>query len=206
MNNLTLEREWCHFLYDSGIFQVGEFTLKSGRKSPYYLNFGTADDRVRLSSLGDFFARALQAWDLKPDLLFGPAYKGLPLAISASLASADNVRWGSFRKEAKGHGDAGPTLGRAPWGGCRIALLDDVLTTSQTKVEAMEQIQEYLRASGQQPAEFIGVVVGVDRQECQPAFDVPVYALTTMAALLDNLEDRLPKADMARCREAFAGR
>lgn len=180
--------EWCKFLYESGIFQTGDFTLKSGKKSPYFLNFGAACSGATLARMGEAFAQAMVDFDIVPDLLFGPAYKGLPLAVATVSAlyrlTGQDVPYCSFRKEAKQHGEAGRVLGKAPWPGARILLIDDVLTTSDTKLEALEEI-----------GSLSGVLVGVDRQEVTPegklysqAFTektgVKVYALATREDLL----------------------
>lgn len=215
------QKAWCQFLWESGIFQTGEFTLKSGKASPYFMNFGKADEGKTLAQLGDFLAQAIHHWKLEPDLLFGPAYKGLPLALATSMAYfqrfAISLPWGSFRKESKDHGDAGLALGRAPWPGCKILMLDDVLTTSQTKFEAMQQIRESLSPQALAP-QFLGVVVGVDRQERdregQPYAEsftaksgVPVFAMTSMEALLENLAgNQLQGETLAQCRQAFLQR
>lgn len=215
------QKAWCQFLWDSGIFQTGQFTLKSGKLSPYFMNFGNADEGKTLAQLGDFLAQAVHHWQLKPDLLFGPAYKGLPLALATSISYFQrfgvSLPWGSFRKESKEHGDAGLALGRAPWPGCKILMLDDVLTTSQTKFEAMQQIRESLPAEAEAP-HFLGVLVGVDRQEVDPQgrpyaesftskSGVPVFAMTNMETLLENLaHHQLQGETLAQCRQAFLQR
>ncbi len=215
------QKAWCQFLWESGIFQTGEFTLKSGKSSPYFMNFGQADEGKTLAQLGDFLAQAIHHWKLEPDLLFGPAYKGLPLALAASMAYFQkfgvSLPWGSFRKESKTHGDAGMALGRAPWPGCKILMLDDVLTTSQTKLEAMQQIRDSLPAEAEAP-HFLGVLVGVDRQErddqgqpCSKSFSansgLPIYAMTSMEGLLENLAgQQLQGETLDRCRQAFLQR
>lgn len=191
--------DWFDFLYDSGVLQTGSFRLKSGKESPYFLNFGRIDSGKTLAEMGRFFAEALV--ELKPDLLFGPAYKGLPMAVAtvqeyARLTGLD-LPYGSFRKEAKTHGDSGMTLGRAPSAGARIVMIDDVITTSATKLEAIEEINAFLGAK----ANIVGVIVGVDRLERTPEgklysedfaerTGIPVHALSTTRQVMDTLHQR----------------
>lgn len=210
---------WCQFLLEAGIFQTGSFRLKSGKSSPYFLNFGKADQGRWLAQLGDFFAQALVDQHIEPDLLFGPAYKGLPLALATTLAyyqkTGRSLAWGSFRKESKDHGDSGLSLGRPPWPGCRFVLIDDVLTTSQTKLECLEQIQAFLGEAP--PARCLAVLVGVDREEPAPqgglwaeAFEaqtgIPVLALTRMQDLLEELSSSLPPEVHQACLDHFHSR
>lgn len=187
------------FLQSSGVLRLGEFRLKSGRVSPYFLNFGEVATGAHLAALGRFFADGLRQHFPAATLLYGPAYKGLPLAIAACQSIGSEMGYFSLRKESKDHGEGGRVLGRAPGAEDRIVILDDVMTTSQTKREALED----LKALGGQ---VLGVLVGVDRQEGDASRDferetgVPVRALATVDEVFRELE--LDEGLLARYRAA----
>lgn len=191
------------FLQQSGVLRLGEFRLKSGRISPYFLNFGEVATGAHLAQLGSFFANGIRHHFPHATLLYGPAYKGLPLALAACQSLYQEHRqdlgWFSLRKEGKDHGEGGRILGRAPVQTDRIVILDDVMTTSQTKREALED----LKALGGQVE---GVLVGVDRQEGDASRDfaaetgVPVRALATVDEVFRELE--LDEGLLARYRAA----
>jgi len=148
---LALERQALRF---------GQFTLKSGRVSPYFFNAGLFNDGASLSTLGRCYAGALLHSQLQFDLLFGPAYKGIPLVSATAVAFADaqrrNVPWAFNRKEAKDHGESGLIVGSALKG--RVVILDDVITAGTAIRESIELIQ-------QAGAEPVGVALALDRQE-----------------------------------------
>jgi len=188
------------FLLDEGVFQSGDFTLKSGKKSSFFLNFGNLCRGRQLRQLGEYFAQGLQLFDPFPSLLFGPAYKGIPLAVATLTAAPSELGYFSFRKELKQHGEVSPLLGQPPRSGDRIVLIDDVLTTSQTKLEALEQLRDYANKN-QLDLTVAGVLVGVDRQEQAPdggtwaeSFQrqtgLPVHSLLKLDQLLKRAEER----------------
>jgi orotate phosphoribosyltransferase len=192
--------DFADFLLEEGVFQVGDFTLKSGQKSTFFLNFGELCTGRQLARLGQFFARGLQELQPAPTLMFGPAYKGIPLAVSLAQALGSDLGYFSFRKEAKTHGEVSTLLGQKPRNGDRLVLIDDVITTSETKVEGMAQVAEYARAQGLQLG-WSGVLVGVDRQGLSPAGDtwaeafereqkVPVHSLIKLEDLLARARQR----------------
>lgn len=192
--------EFADFLLDEGVFQVGDFTLKSGAKSSFFLNFGELCTGRQLARLGHFFAIGLQQLQPAPTLIFGPAYKGIPLAVSLAQALNSDLGYFSFRKEAKTHGEVSTLLGQKPRNGDRLVLIDDVITTSETKVEGMQQVAEYARAQAIEVS-WSGVLVGVDRQGQTPAGDtwaeafardqkVPVHSLITLEDLLTRARQR----------------
>ncbi|MBS2038824.1 orotate phosphoribosyltransferase [bacterium] len=192
--------EFADFLLDEGVFQVGDFTLKSGQKSSFFLNFGDLCQGRQLARLGEFFARGLQELTPPPTLIFGPAYKGIPLAVSLAQAIGGDLGYFSFRKEAKTHGEISTLLGQKPRDGDHLVLIDDVITTSETKVEAMQQVAEYARAQGLK-LHWSGVLVGVDRQgrtargeTWAEAFareqKVPVHSLIKLEDLLQRARER----------------
>lgn len=192
--------DFADFLLDEGVFQVGDFTLKSGQKSSFFLNFGELCTGRQLARLGQFFARGLQELTPTPTLIFGPAYKGIPLAVSLAQTLDSDLGYFSFRKEAKTHGEVSTLLGQKPRNGDRLVLIDDVITTSETKVEGMAQVAEYARAQGLELS-WSGVLVGVDRQGLSPAGDtwaeafereqkVPVHSLIKLEDLLARARQR----------------
>ncbi|EEX95095.1 orotate phosphoribosyltransferase [Vibrio orientalis CIP 102891 = ATCC 33934] len=154
------QREFIEFALEKEVLKFGEFTLKSGRKSPYFFNAGLFNTGRDLARLGRFYAAALADSDIEFDVLFGPAYKGIPIATTTAVALADHhdvdTPYCFNRKEAKDHGEGGNLVGSALEG--RIMLVDDVITAGTAIRESMEIIQ----ANG---ADLAGVLVAIDRQE-----------------------------------------
>ena len=152
--------EFIEFAIEAGVLSFGDFTLKSGRVSPYFFNAGLFNTGRQLASLGRFYAQAIVDSRIRFDVLFGPAYKGIPLAATAGIALADhhdrNVPWCFNRKEAKDHGEGGNLVGAGLTGG--VLIIDDVITAGTAIREAVDIIQ----AAGATPA---GVVIALDRQE-----------------------------------------
>ncbi len=185
--DLALERE---------VLRFGEFTLKSGRTSPYFFNAGRFDSGAALAALGECYADALAASGTAFDMLFGPAYKGIPLAtaLATTLAArGHDVPLAFNRKEAKAHGEGGQLIG-APLAG-RVLIVDDVITAGTAIREALEII----RGAGATPC---AVLIALDRQERGQAgtrsaaqeveleFGLPVVAVAGLAQLLQLAEDR----------------
>ncbi|MFZ3529413.1 orotate phosphoribosyltransferase [Vibrio harveyi] len=154
------QREFIEFALEKEVLKFGEFTLKSGRKSPYFFNAGLFNTGRDLARLGRFYAAALADSGIEFDVLFGPAYKGIPIATTTAVALADlhdiDTPYCFNRKEAKDHGEGGNLVGSALEG--RIMLVDDVITAGTAIRESMEIIQ----ANG---ADLAGVLVAIDRQE-----------------------------------------
>ena len=154
------QREFLDFAITTGVLRFGEFTLKSGRISPYFFNSGLFDSGGSIARLGRFYAAALQDSNISYDMLFGPAYKGIPLAVATSIALADHhqhdVPYAFNRKEAKKHGEGGTTVG-APLTG-RVMIIDDVISAGTSVRESVDII----KAAGALPA---GVIIALDRQE-----------------------------------------
>lgn len=182
---------------DKSVLKLGEFTLKSGRISPYFVNFGLFNTGDSLVKLGDLYARKImESFDLDFDVLFGPAYKGIPLATHASAAIAAHgadIPWAFNRKEAKDHGEGGLIVGY-PIAGKRVLIVDDVITAGTAVGEAIEIIRA---ARG----ETVGVLVAFDRmekgkegnlsavQECRKRYGIPVMAIATLDDLLEHLSN-----------------
>ncbi len=177
------------FAIARGAIRFGEFRTKAGRLSPYFFNAGTFNDGAALRQLTRFYAKALLASDVEFDVLFGPAYKGIPLAagVAIALAEADrNVNFAYNRKEAKDHGEGGLLVG-APLKG-KVMIVDDVISAGTSVRESVELI----RQKGAQPA---GVVIALDRmeqgrdarsavQEVEQDLGLPVLKIATLADLM----------------------
>jgi orotate phosphoribosyltransferase len=152
--------EFMEFAIEAGVLRFGDFTLKSGRVSPYFFNAGLFNTGRHLARLGRFYAQAIVDSRIRFDVLFGPAYKGIPLAAAAGIALADhhdrNVPWCFNRKEAKDHGEGGNLVGAGLTG--RVLIIDDVITAGTAIRESVDIIE----AAGAAPA---GVAIALDRQE-----------------------------------------
>ncbi|HKU80144.1 MAG TPA: orotate phosphoribosyltransferase [Rhodanobacteraceae bacterium] len=187
-----------------GVLRFGEFTLKSGRQSPYFFNMGRMDTGAALADVGAAYAAALVANDVAFDMLFGPAYKGIPLAAATAVALARehgrDVPWAYNRKEAKDHGEGGVIVG-APLSG-RVLIVDDVITAGTAVRESLGLI----RGAG---ATVAGVLVALDRQErgqgersavqeLAREHGVPVIAIVGLGDLMDYAGTR---PDLAAERE-----
>ncbi len=154
------QREFIEFALEKQVLKFGEFTLKSGRKSPYFFNAGLFNAGRDLARLGRFYAAALVDSGIEFDVLFGPAYKGIPIATTTAVALADHhdvdTPYCFNRKEAKDHGEGGNLVGSKLEG--RVMLVDDVITAGTAIRESMELIQA-------NKADLAGVLVAIDRQE-----------------------------------------
>ncbi len=174
--------------------RFGEFTLKSGRLSPYFFNVGQLNTGLVLKSLGESYAGAIKHHQFQYDVLFGPAYKGIPLACSTAIAlSANyqtNIPYSFNRKEAKDHGEGGQIIG-APLKG-RILIIDDVITAGTAVRESFELIKAH-------DATIAGIIVALDRQEkgqseqsaigeIQTTMNIPVKAIITFADIMEYVE------------------
>ena len=158
------KREFIEFMIDCQVLKFGDFVTKSGRKTPFFVNTGFYRTGSQLRRLGEYYARAIkEAFGLDFDVLFGPAYKGIPLTVAASMAISElygtDIRYCSNRKEVKDHGDKGILLGSPMADGDRIVIIEDV-TTAGTSIEETLPI---IRAQGE--VSPIGLVVSVDRME-----------------------------------------
>jgi orotate phosphoribosyltransferase len=145
------------------VLKFGEFTLKSGRVSPYFFNLGKISSGVAMRALGAAYAQALTASGIEYDMLFGPAYKGIPLVTAVACAQAErgiDVPYAYNRKEAKDHGEGGTLVGAAPRG--RVVIVDDVLTAGT----ALRQAVRLLQDAGAEP---VAAVIALDRQEKGPS-------------------------------------
>lgn len=164
-----LHEDFTKFLLDSGALKFGDFTLKSGRQSPYFINAGAFDDGMKIASLGDYYAQRIIAaikdgvLSSNIDTVFGPAYKGIPLAVSTSMALTNNynmpVGFTFDRKERKDHGDGGMMVGKPLQDGMKVLLVDDVMTAGT----AVREVLPKLKAEAN--VEVVGLILAVDRME-----------------------------------------
>ncbi|MBE9526842.1 MAG: orotate phosphoribosyltransferase [Proteobacteria bacterium] len=183
------------FALDKGVLRFGEFTLKSGRISPYFFNSGLFDTGGSLAQLGRFYASALVDSQVEFDMLFGPAYKGIPLASTCSIALADehqkDLPYSFNRKEAKDHGEGGTIVGSALEN--KVMIIDDVISAGTSVRESIDLINQ----ANASPA---GVVIALDRQEVgkgdisaiqeiEESYNIPVVSIIKLEHLITYLQD-----------------
>ena len=188
------QKDFVDFMLETGALKFGEFTLKSGRISPYFFNAGLFNQGKHLSQLGKFYAQAIEASGIEFDVLFGPAYKGIPLATAAAMALNDgfnkSVPYSFNRKEAKDHGEGGSIVGHPLEGD--ILIIDDVITAGT----AIHEAQEIIQSSG---ATAKGVIVALDRQEkgkgelsaiqeVEKIFGIRVLSIISLTHIIDYLK------------------
>ena len=209
---MDFRQEFIDFALGCKVLRFGEFTTKAGRQSPYFFNAGLFNDGASLGRLAGFYAKAAETGGVAFDMLFGPAYKGIPLVAAISVALAARGRNFPFafnRKEAKDHGEGGSIVG-APLAG-RVLIVDDVISAGTSVRESVEII----RAAGATPA---GVLIALDRQErgqgalsavqeVQRDYGIPVVAVAGLADLLAYLDGHpefaAHRAAVARYREQY---
>ena len=187
------QREFIRFAIERGVLRFGEFTLKSGRPSPYFFNAGLFDSGAALAQLGRFYAAAVADSGIDFDVIFGPAYKGIPLAAATAISLAEHhqrdLPWCFNRKEAKGHGEGGTLVG-APLNG-RVLIVDDVITAGT----AIREVMQIIQAQGAQAA---GVLIALNRQErgqgqlsaiqeVEQDYGMPVVSIVSLTQVLEFL-------------------
>ena len=189
------KREFLELSLELGVLRFGEFTLKSGRNSPYFFDAGLFSTGYAAAKLGRYYASAIADSEVEFDMLFGPAYKGIPLAALAASALAEHhdldVPYAFNRKEAKGHGEGGSIVG-SPLAG-RVLIVDDVLTAGT----AVREAQQIITSGG---ADIAGLVISLDRQEIgrdsrsavqevEQTLRIPVISIVQLEDLVDMLEE-----------------
>ncbi|MCG6968271.1 MAG: orotate phosphoribosyltransferase [Gammaproteobacteria bacterium] len=202
------QQEFIEFALNIGVLRFGEFTLKSGRKSPYFFNAGLFNSGSALAQLGRYYAQTIVNSGIQFDVLYGPAYKGIPLAAATAIALADHhgkdTPYAFNRKEAKDHGEGGVIVG-APLQG-KVLIIDDVISAGTSVRESIDIIN----ANNAQPA---GVVIALDRQEkgkgdtsaiqeVENDFGLPVASIIQLQLLVEYLEQQ---ADMRDALQAIHG-
>ncbi|KJH84597.1 orotate phosphoribosyltransferase [Stutzerimonas stutzeri] len=187
------QRDFIRFAIERGVLRFGEFTLKSGRTSPYFFNAGLFNTGSALAQLGRFYAAAVADSGIDFDVIFGPAYKGIPLAAATAISLAEHhqrdLPWCFNRKEAKDHGEGGTLVG-SPLAG-RVLIVDDVITAGT----AIREVMQIIRAQG---AEAAGVLIALNRQErgqgelsaiqeVEQDYGMPVVSIVSLAQVLEFL-------------------
>jgi len=190
------QKEFLSFAIDIGVLKFGEFTLKSGRQSPYFFNSGLFNTGRSLAQLGSFYAQAIIRSDVEFDMIYGPAYKGIPLASALAIAlSKDYQRdlpYAFNRKEVKDHGEGGIIVGSPLQG--KVLIIDDVISAGTSVRESIDIIL----AQGAQPA---AVIIALDRQEVgktdktaiqevESEFGIPVVSIVCLGDLINYLEQQ----------------
>jgi len=198
------QNDFVDFMLEIGALKFGEFTLKSGRVSPYFFNVGQFNQGNHLSQLGQFYAQAIEASGIKFDVLFGPAYKGIPLVAATAIALNDSfnrsVPYSFNRKEAKDHGEGGSIVGHPLEGD--ILIIDDVITAGT----AIKEAKDIINVNG---AKTKGVVVALDRQEkgngelsaiqeVEQNFGIAVVSIINLSHIVDYLKANNDKDIISR--------
>lgn len=191
--------EFIEFMIDAGVLTFGDFTTKSGRKTPFFINAGNYKTGQQLRKLGHFYAKAIEANYDDFDILFGPAYKGIPLSVTTAMALDElyqkEVAFCSNRKEIKDHGDKGILLGSKLSDGQKVLIIEDVTTAGTSIYETMP----ILKSQGQ--VSVIGLIISVDRMEkgkgeisalneLKEVFDMKTCAIVTMEEVVSYLHNR----------------
>ncbi len=197
----SYKQDFIDFMVESDVLKFGEFTLKSGRKSPFFMNAGAYVTGTQLRKLGGFYARAIHDhFGLDFDVLFGPAYKGIPLAVATSMAISElygvDVRYCANRKEVKDHGDTGILLGSKLKDGDRVMIIEDVTTSGKS----IEETYPILKA--QADVDVVGLIVSLNRMEVgkngdksaldeiSDLYGFPTAAIVTMQEVVEYLYNK----------------
>ena len=195
------KKQFIEFMVDSQVLKFGEFTLKSGRKSPFFMNAGAYVTGAQLRRLGEYYARAIHDhYGLNFDVLFGPAYKGIPLSVATTMAISElygkEIRYCSNRKEVKDHGDTGILLGSKLKDGDRVVIIEDVTTSGKSIEETFPIIK------AQADVEINGLMVSLNRmergleseksalEEIQGKYGFAANAIVTMADVVEYLYNK----------------
>lgn len=197
----SYKKEFIEFMVESDVLKFGEFTLKSGRKSPFFMNAGAYVTGSQLQKLGEYYAKAIhEHYGEDFDVLFGPAYKGIPLSVAAAIAFSrlygKEIRYCSNRKEVKDHGDTGILLGSSIKDGDRVVIIEDVTTSGKSIAETFPII----RAQGK--VEILGLIVSLNRMEkglesdksaldeIQEKYGFDAHAIVSMEDVVQHLYNR----------------
>lgn len=214
MGTKPYQERFIDLLAENEVIRFGEFTLKSGRKSPYFINAGQLRTGRAIAGVGRAYAERIREAGLSPDVIFGPSYKGVPLAVATAIAVSEEGRDVGFcfdRKEAKDHGEGGLFVGTQPAPGQSLVLVDDVITSGAS----IEQSAALLRKAA--AVSILGVVVAVDRQErgrerstvaeLQEALGAPVLPVVNVRQVVAHLSSAKGLGAEQRARiEEYLGR
>ena len=190
------KNDFIKFMADCGVLTFGDFTLKSGRKAPYFVNTGNYKTGEQLARLGDFYAECLKENNIPADTLFGAAYKGIPLAVACAVSLSNkyavNVNYCFNRKEAKDHGEGGVIVGKKLTDGEKVVIIEDVITAGT----AIREVVPILKAAAN--VDITGMIISVDRmergqgetsavQEVRREFGIEVYAIVTVTDIIEAI-------------------
>ncbi|MCD7726764.1 MAG: orotate phosphoribosyltransferase [Ruminococcus sp.] len=195
---MTYKEEFIRFMVDSGVLTFGEFTLKSGRKAPYFVNTGNYKTGAQLARLGGFYADCIKENGIEAETFFGPAYKGIPLAVSAAVAMYNKygkeINYTFDRKEVKDHGEGGMFVGKQLEDGEKVVIIEDVMTSGKALKESMPKLKSAA------DVDVTAMVITVDRMEkaldsdksaVQNAFDeygVRVYSIVNINDIIEAIK------------------
>lgn len=196
---MTYKQQFIKFMVDNGVLKFGEFTLKSGRVAPYFINTGNYKSGAQLAKLGEYYARCIEDNEIKADTLIGPAYKGIPLAVTTAISLHNHfgrdLNYCFDRKEVKDHGEGGLFVGKQLCDGERVILIEDVMTSGKALREMLPKIRQAA------DVKIAGMVISVDRmekglesnlsavQEAYKEFGVKVYSIVSMSDIISAIED-----------------
>lgn len=195
---MSYKKEFIEFMHSSGVLMFGDFVTKSGRRSPYFMNTGNYKTGRQMARLGGFYAACLNEHGLEPDILFGPAYKGIPLCVTTSVAMYSafdkDVGYCFNRKEEKDHGEGGVLIGQKPSDGDSVVIIEDVITAGTAIRETLPILQNAAKV------EIAGVIISVDRmergkgelsavQEVYNDFGIRVYPIVTIEDIISCIRD-----------------
>ena len=195
---MNYKESFIKFMVESGVLTFGEFTLKSGRKAPYFVNTGNYNTGSQLARLGEYYAQCRKENNVQADTLFGPAYKGIPLAAACSIALSNkygiDVNYAFDRKEAKDHGEGGVIVGKKFQDREKIAIIEDVITAGT----AIRAVLPLLKS--QADVDITALIISVDRmekgkgelsavQEVKNDFGIDVYSIVTIEDIIDAIKN-----------------
>ena len=196
---MSYKNEFIKFMTECGVLTFGDFTLKSGRKAPYFVNTGNYKTGMQLAKLGEFYAECIKEHGISPDTLFGPAYKGIPLAVACSVALFNkygmDVNYCFDRKEAKDHGEGGVIVGKQLTDGEKVVIIEDVITAGT----AIRQVIPVLKNAAD--VDIQAMIISVDRmekgkegdlsavQEVKRDFGIEVFSIVTIEDIIKAIED-----------------
>ncbi len=194
----TYKEEFIRFMVDNGVLKFGEFTLKSGRIAPYFINTGNYKTGKQLAKLGEYYAACIESNGLEAETLVGPAYKGIPLSVATAVALYHNygkeLNYCFDRKEVKDHGEGGLFVGKQLVDGEKVIIIEDVMTSGK----ALKEILPKLEAAAN--VKVVGMIISVDRREkalnselsavsqAKAEYGIDVYSVVTMDDIIEAIE------------------
>lgn len=195
----TYKQEFIRFMVENGVLKFGEFTLKSGRLAPYFINTGNYKTGKQLAKLGEYYAACIHDNGLDADTLVGPAYKGIPLSVATAIAAYRNYdkefHYCFDRKEVKDHGEGGLFVGKQLEDGEKVIIIEDVMTSGKALREILPKLESAAKV------QIAGMVISVDRKEkgltsdasavteAKKEFGIDVYSVVTMDDIIETIED-----------------